>query len=124
MFSLTRREQIVVALLVASLVVGGGISLWDRFSPEGTEDFQVVRVAEPPEALSEEVDPEKPSEKVHLNTASAEDLERLPRIGPKMAQKILRWRTDHGPFRTVEDLAEIPGIGKKTIDEIRDMVTF
>ncbi len=124
MFSLTRREQIVVALLVASLVVGGGISLWDRFSPEGTEDFQVVRVAEPPEALSEEGDPEKPSEKVHLNTASAEDLERLPRIGPKMAQKILRWRTDHGPFRTVEDLAEIPGIGKKTIDEIRDMATF
>ncbi|MCK5733887.1 MAG: helix-hairpin-helix domain-containing protein [Candidatus Latescibacteria bacterium] len=120
MFSLTRREQIVVALLVASLVVGGGISLWDRFSPEGTEDFQVVRVAEPPEALSGEVD----SEKVHLNTASAEDLERLPRIGPKMAQKILRWRTDHGPFRTVEDLAEIPGIGKKTIDEIRDMATF
>ena len=124
MFSLTRREQIVVALLGISLVVGGGISLWDHFSPEATEDFQVVRVAEPPEAISEKAEPEKPAEKVHLNTATAQDLERLPRIGPKMAQKILRWRTDHGPFRTVEDLADIPGIGKKTIDEIRGMTTF
>jgi len=123
-FSLTRREQIVVALLVASLVIGGAISLWDHFSPEATEDFQVVRVADPPEAISEEGEPEKPAEKVHLNTATAQDLERLPRIGPKMAQKILQWRADHGPFRTLDDLAAIPGIGKKTIDEIRDMATF
>ena len=124
MFSLTRREQIVVALLVASLVIGGGISLLDHFSPEATEDFQVVRGTEPPEAISEEAEPEKPAKKVHLNTATARDLERLPRIGPKMAQKILQWRTDHGPFRTVEDLADIPGIGKKTIDKIRGMTTF
>ena len=124
MFSLTRREQIVVALLVASLVVGGGISLWDHFSPEATEDFQVVRVAEPPEAISEKAEPEKPAEKVHLNTATAQDLERLPRIGPKMAQKIVQWRTDHGPFRTLDDLAKVPGIGKKTLDGIGDMATF
>ncbi len=124
MFSLTRREQIVVALLVASLLIGGAISLWDHFSPEATENFQVARVAELPEAISEKAEPEKPAEKVHLNTATARDLERLPRIGPKMARKIVQWRTDHGPFRTLDDLADIPGIGKKTIDEIRDKATF
>jgi comEA protein len=124
MFSLTRREQIVVALLVASLVIGGGISLWDHFSPEATENFQVVRVAEPPDAISETAEPEKPAEKVHLNTASAQELERLPRIGPKTAQKIVQWRTDHGPFRTLDDLAKVPGIGKKTLDGIGDMATF
>ena len=123
-YSLTRREQIVVALLVASLVIGGGISLWDHFSPEATENFQVVRVAKPPETTSETTEPEKAAVKVHLNTATAQELERLPRIGPKMAQKIIQWRTDHGPFRTLDDLAKVPGIGKKTLDGIGDMATF
>ncbi len=124
MFSLTRREQIVVALLVASLVIGGGISLWDHFSPEATENFQVVRVAKPPETTSEEAVPPEPARKVNLNTAATKDLERLPRIGPKMAQKIVQWREKNGPFRTLNDLAKIPGIGKKTISEFEDKVTF
>ena len=118
MFSLTRREQVVVAFLVVSLVIGGAISLWDRFSPDAIEDFQVIRVAEPPEPASEDVEPTEPAAKVNLNTAAAQELERLPRVGPKTAHRILQWRTENGPFRTLNDLAEIPGIGEKTIAEI------
>ena len=124
MFSLTRREQLVVALLVASLVIGGAISLWDRFSLDAIEDFQVIRVAEPPEATSEEAEPTQRAGKVNLNTAAAQELERLPRIGPKMAHRILQWRAENGPFRTLNDLAKIPGIGEKTIAEIKDLVEF
>lgn len=124
MFSLTRREQIVVALLVASLVIGGGISLWDHFSPEATENFQVVRVAEPPEPTSEKAVPTEPARKVNLNTATARELERLPRIGPKTAQKIIQWREKNGPFRALNDLAKVSGIGKKTISEFEDKVTY
>ena len=124
MVSLTRREQIVVALLVASLVIGGAISLWDHFSPEATENFQVVRVAKPPETSLEETVPAEPAPKVNMNTAAIKDLERLPRIGPKMAQKIVQWREKNGPFRTLNDLAKIPGIGKKTLSKLEDKVTF
>ena len=124
MFSLTRREQVVVALLVVSLVIGGAISLWDRFSPDAIEDFQVIRVAEPPEPASEDVEPTELAAKVNLNTAAAQELERLPRIGPKTAHRILQWRTENGPFHTLNDLAKIPGIGKKTIAEIENMVEF
>ena len=124
MFSLTRREQVVVALLATSLVIGGAISLWDRFSPDAIEDFQVVRVAAPPEVTSVDVELTQSAVKVNLNAATARELERLPRIGPKMAQKILQWREKNGSFRTLNDLVKVAGIGKKTVEEVKDLVEF
>ena len=50
-----------------------------------------------------------------LNTATAADLEQLPRIGPKMAARILDYRSTHGAFRSVADLEQVRGIGTKTL---------
>lgn len=61
--------------------------------------------------------------RVNLNTADAAMLETLPRIGPAMADRILSWREQHGPFRAIEDLLEISGIGDATFDALRDLVT-
>jgi competence protein ComEA len=61
--------------------------------------------------------------KVDLNSATAIDLDTLPRIGPAMADRIIAWRTDNGPFTAVEDLMQITGIGEKTFDGLRDLVT-
>jgi competence protein ComEA len=61
--------------------------------------------------------------KVSLATATAEQLDELPGVGPITAQKILDYRTEHGPFRSVDDLDEVPGIGPATIEELRDLVT-
>ena len=52
---------------------------------------------------------------VNLNTATASELERLPRIGPKLAARILRHRAIHDPFQRVEDLVQVHGIGAKTL---------
>ncbi|HYZ93892.1 MAG TPA: helix-hairpin-helix domain-containing protein [Actinomycetota bacterium] len=60
---------------------------------------------------------------VNLNTASLSDLETLPGIGPALAQRILDFREKNGGFRTVEDLLEVPGIGSKKFEELRDLVT-
>lgn len=61
---------------------------------------------------------------ININTASATELEKLPRIGPKMAQRIITYRTQHGPFRRKEDLMKVKGIGKKTFEKLKDLITI
>jgi competence protein ComEA len=59
---------------------------------------------------------------VHLNTATAEQLDSLPGVGPVTAQKILDYRTKHGAFHSVDELDAVPGIGPARLDTLRDLV--
>lgn len=60
---------------------------------------------------------------VDINSASAEELAAaLPGIGPSKAQGIVEWRELHGPFRTVDQLLEVSGIGPRTLEKIRPFV--
>lgn len=59
---------------------------------------------------------------VDLNTATSEQLDALPGIGPVTAAKILAWRASHGRFTVVDELAEVPGIGPRTLEELRPLV--
>lgn len=61
--------------------------------------------------------------KVCLNTATAEQLDALPGIGPATAKKIIDDRTAHGPFASVSDLQRVSGIGAKKVDSLKDLVT-
>ncbi len=60
---------------------------------------------------------------VNLNTADAAALDTLPRIGPALADRILAWREKNGPFASVEDLLDVPGIGDAILDGLRDLVS-
>lgn len=59
---------------------------------------------------------------VNLNTASEQQLEDLPGIGPVTAAAIVQWRTENGPFHSVDDLLDVTGIGEKTLEQLRDHV--
>ncbi|MFL5383725.1 MAG: ComEA family DNA-binding protein [Longimicrobiaceae bacterium] len=59
---------------------------------------------------------------VDLNRASAEELRALPGIGPALAARIVAWRAAHGPFRSPDDLVQVPGIGSKTATRLRPLV--
>lgn len=61
--------------------------------------------------------------RVNLNTASLEDLKTLPGIGDSKAQAILEDRMENGPFSSIEDLTRVSGIGEKTFQNLRDMIT-
>jgi competence protein ComEA len=66
--------------------------------------------------------PEAPAGPVHLNTATLEQLDALPGVGPVTAQKILDYRTENGGFTSVDDLDAVSGIGPARLDSLRDLV--
>jgi competence protein ComEA len=61
--------------------------------------------------------------KLSLNSATAAELEQLPGVGPVLAQRIVQWRGDHGPFRSVDDLNEVSGVGDSLMDQLRPLVS-
>ena len=60
---------------------------------------------------------------VSLSSATVEELDELPGVGPITAQKIVDYRAEHGPFGSVDDLDAVPGIGPTRIEQLRDLVT-
>jgi competence protein ComEA len=60
---------------------------------------------------------------VNINTADATALETLPGVGPAIAARIIAWRDENGPFRSVDELSAVSGIGEKTLDGMRDQAT-
>ncbi|MCL2085167.1 MAG: helix-hairpin-helix domain-containing protein [Oscillospiraceae bacterium] len=57
---------------------------------------------------------------VNINTAGIEELQRLPGIGPALAQRIIDERDKRGPYETVDELTRVSGIGEKTVEKLRD----
>jgi len=105
-----------------------------------SQDSSLKDILQGAGAVVEEVDPIKiklrvldPSEdpfaeeeqetKININTASAAELDLLEGIGPVKAQAIIDYRNEHGFFRTVDELINVPGIGPATLEAIRDQVT-
>jgi len=60
--------------------------------------------------------------RVNINTASAEELDALPGIGPTTAQSIVDYRVQHGPFEFIQDIQNVPGVGPATYEEIKDLI--
>ncbi len=60
---------------------------------------------------------------ININTASAEEIETLPGIGPFIARRIVDYRNERGLFATIEDILNVPGIGPGTFERIRDLIT-
>jgi competence protein ComEA len=63
-----------------------------------------------------------PGMKVHLNSATLEQLDTLPGVGPVTAQQILDYRSANGAFRSIDELDAVPGIGPATLEQLRPLV--
>jgi competence protein ComEA len=85
-------------------------------------------MAQPPSnsrssSIESELDTPTAQFPININTASQEDLESLPEIGPKTAAKIIEYRTMNGAFTSIEDIQKVNGIGPKTYEAIKDLIT-
>jgi competence protein ComEA len=65
-----------------------------------------------------------PGEKVNINTAGVDELVALPGIGKAYAERIIEYRQKNGPFKRIEDILNVRGIGEKTFERIRDRLTL
>jgi len=109
-FSLSGRELFVLAVGVGIVVFGVALaSVSGRIWGHGRVSF------------SEEPDVVPQPARLDINTAQQYELEVLEGIGPKTAQAIVRYRNEHGPFASLEELTRVPGIGPKTVETIRPL---
>lgn len=111
------------ARVVDAVAAAGG------FSPDAdTAAVNLARIVADAEQLRVPAIGETPATAVddgliNLNTAVAAELEALPRIGPALAARIVAWREENGVFRSVDDLLAVAGIGTKTLEGLRPLVT-
>lgn len=116
-----------VGVLGAASVVGVAWSVLNSAPRAVVEPRGVVPVAAPererPRLLaSDSAEPAPAAAKVNLNTATATELEVLPGIGPALAARIVEYRTTSGPFRSVDELDEVKGIGPRILERLRPLI--
>jgi competence protein ComEA len=98
------------------------LNLVNLASPVADGQQVIVPVRGSETAASASSSPGAAAERVHLNTATLEELDTLPGIGPVTAQEILDYRTEHGAFSSVEELDAVPGIGPTRLAELLELV--
>lgn len=64
------------------------------------------------------------SEKININTAGLEELDKITGVGPVIAQRIIDYRNSNGPFQKIEDIKEVKGIGDVTFEKMRNEITI
>ena len=122
-----RQEQLALLLLCGALIIGSLLTAIDYFRPAALSEFQVVPAAvslplatEPePAEVPPAVRPPPSETRIALNAATALELQTLPGIGIKTAERILEYRRQHGPFNNLDELLRVPGVGPRTFEKIR-----
>jgi len=129
-FAFTRGETIALCVLLAITLVGGGLVIYDHsrqslpprliFEALESETPSVPEAAPslPESKLQSAALPTRPL-RLNINTAPAESLQLLPLVGATLSRRIVEYRTQHGPFASVDQLVAVNGIGPKNLQKLR-----
>jgi len=114
MLGFTRREIGVLLFLIIGFVVGFGVWMyrehWEPL-PQISEEIEEKRQTD-----EEEIERKI---QVSLNQATQKELETIPGIGPMIAKRIVLYREQRGDFHSIDELVNVQGIGKKTIEKMK-----
>jgi competence ComEA-like helix-hairpin-helix protein len=132
-FNFTTQEIRAILLLLVALLVGSGITLYKRTHPQFASELVMEKAgltpvgnlqttAPPPAGRQIPKGSDQPPKRVriNINQATAEELESVPGLGPKLSQRIVEYRNIHGSFHKLEDLVNVSGIGPKNLEKIQD----
>ncbi len=128
-FGYRRRELWLLLGLAASLLLGLAVEWATRSRPDLVERVETLEETAKPGAKAPPPTPAPalklptPRTPLDLNRASAAELERLPGVGPALAQRIVQYREQHGRFGDPSELRRVGGIGPKKYDAMRELVT-
>lgn len=86
--------------------------------------FQVTVEPAPVISSETEMNPEEPTGPIDLNTATKEELEQLPGIGPALADRIIAYRQKQGSFTSIEQIMDVEGIGEKRFEDLKDLISI
>ena len=136
-----RKERVALLFLFSALVVGSAAAIVDYRDPDRLEEFAVIHGAVPVPTATDTASP--PGGALHtdsdvdgqvkdvgegalvaLNSADFKELQRLPSVGPKTAERIVQYREKNGPFATLEALQRVAGIGPRTLEKLRPFVVL
>lgn len=117
--SLLIKIGMLAATIAAVLWIGWPVPREETRQAQSDQPVPVQAPIAAP-AVSDSV---KAASKVNLNRASVDELQTLPGVGPVLAQRMVEWRKAHGRYRSVDDLQEVKGIGKKRMEQLRLLVT-
>jgi comEA protein len=128
MISFTPQESRILLFLVAALLLGSAISLYRHHRLHVTSELSVKSLEVIPGSRasdSSEVEnvEEVFNEKLNINTATSQELQLLPGIGPQLARRIVAHRQTHGLFSSPSQITEVRGIGEKTLRRITGLIT-
>jgi competence protein ComEA len=124
---LSDRERRALILIGAALILGIGLILVKAYNPSlflGEPDFRSedMDIDDQPKAISLP-DQNESSTPIDINKASKEKLQMLPGIGPTLAERIIQYREKHGGFKRIEEIKQVRGIGEKTFQRIKSLIT-
>ena len=94
--------------------------IYDDFRNAAQEETFVAEKRQPQKAA---ISKEAITGRININSASFEELQILPRVGPATAQKIIDYRSMHGEFKIIEDVQNVKSIGPKTFEKIKEYIT-
>lgn len=104
-------------LINLAMLVEDGMQVWVPFQLEEVMDFNN------PAVLEYESSPGQPVDKININTATQIELESLFGIGPVIAKAVIQYRLENGPFKEIEEIQEVSGIGPVTFERIKPFIT-
>lgn len=126
---------LIGGVLIAVILMGSGFLIWQKIDQNRqNENSQIETLKQQNDLLRQELSgqnkqvagvsnqSEPVGDKINLNTATVEQLDTLPGIGPAYATAIITYREQH-PFKTIEEIKDIKGIGDKTFEKLVNLIT-